>query len=331
MASASEGRARRRPGAVGPRAPAALLAAALAASACGSGLAPLPPVPEPGARSFLPEPPPGGYQLEMPYTLLPGDRISVEVRDDPKRELDITITIPPEGEIEVWKSEPAEGMPLQRIRAVGKTVTELRDAIADVYQRIRFQFRPYVQVIVVNSVPRVVRVLGAVRAAKELVNLPRSGPRMTLWGAIQAAGGETEEADLGRVRISRKDPATGAEVSLPPFDLEEMRERSAFDRDPPLEPNDIVNVPKLGKVWISGHIGQPGSYLCRRGLTLSKLIAEAGDLKPFAKKGDIRVTRGEATVDERHYTVDYNDVLDGKGPDPLLLPGDRIWIDEDWK
>ena len=283
--------------------------------------------------ALLPPPPPGGYDLDRPYPLLPGDRVSVTVRDDP--DLNIDITIPPDGFIEVWKSEKAGGE-RQRIQARGLTVTELQDAIAGVYHRTLFESRPYVQVTLAAAVPRVVYVRGAVKASGSgadsgIIPLPQSGARLTLFRAVQAAGGVNDDADLTRVVISRKDPSTGAEVSLPTFDLETMRETAAYDRDPPLEPNDIITVPVLGRVWITGNINQPGSYLCRRGMTLTKLIAEAGGLKSFSKLRDIRVMRGEGSVDYRAYRVDYGDVLDGDAPDPLLDAEDRVNVEEDWK
>jgi polysaccharide biosynthesis/export protein len=283
--------------------------------------------------AVLPPAPAGGYDLDRPYPLLPGDKVSITVRDDP--DLNIDLVIPPDGSIEVWKSEK-NGGERQRIQARGLTVTELRDAIAAVYQKTLFESRPYVQVTLAQAVPRVVYVRGAVKSAGSgtdtgVVSLPETGSRLTLFRAIQAAGGVNEDADLTRVAISRKDPATGAEVSLPTFDLETMQSTVSYDRDPPLEPNDIITVPVLGRVWITGNINQPGDFLLLRGMTLTKLIAKAGGLKPFSKLRDIRVMRGEGTTNYRAYRVDYADVLDGKAPDPLLQSEDRVNIEEDWK
>lgn len=337
MLPSRDGRAPRRPGAERPRASslpgaaraALLLLAGLAPAACGTTLPPLPAFPAEVVRSSLPPAPPGGYDTGAPYPLLPGDRISITVRDNP--DLNVDLPIPSDGVIEVWKSEREEGGARETVRAQGMTVAGLADSLAEVYQRTRFKFRPFVQVALVEAVPRTVFVRGAVRSATGVVDLPRTGGRMTLWRAIQAAGGALEDADLSRVRISRKDPASGSEVSLPVYDLVEMLERAAYDRDPPLEPGDIVTVPLLGKVWIAGQVHNPGSYFCRRDLSLLSLVAEAGGLKQFAKRGDIRVVRGLGTSGERTYSVDYDDILDGRAPDPRLAPGDRISVAEDWK
>jgi len=99
-----------------------------------------------------------------------------------------------------------------------------------------------------------------------------------------------------------------------------------------LEPNDIITVPVLGKVSIFGNFNGSGYFRCRKGMTICELIAEAGGFKPFSKIHDVRVIRNEGTGRERHYTVDVGAILDGKAPyDPLLAPGDRVWVDEDWK
>jgi protein involved in polysaccharide export with SLBB domain len=284
---------------------------------------------EPPARRgiSLPPAPEGGYRLNRPYPLLPGDVITVTVREEP--DLNITVTIDSTGILEVYKSEK-DGKERETILVLGKTVEEVRDEIAAVYQRVRFNFKPYVQVLLSNAVPRVVSVRGAVKSESGTVALP-PGSRMTLCQALQAGGGWTEDADLSRVSIERRDPSTGAKVSLPEYDLDEMIDTAAYDRDPPLEPNDIITVPVLGEVTIHGNINQPGRYRCRRKLTLLDLLSDAGGYKPFSKLSDVRVTRDEGSGREQTYRVDVEAILDGKALDPKLARGDRVWIDETWR
>lgn len=308
-----------------------LVFVAVLAAGCGSALPPLAAVPAEFRRGIVPAPPPGGYpDLDRPYPLVPGDKVSVTVRDDV--ELNTDYAIEPDGTIEVWKSDK-DGKPRERITARGMTVTDLKEAFIDVYERTRFDHRPLIQVSLVSAVPRMVYVRGAVATASGAgsVTLP-STQRLTLWRAIQAAGGLAEDADLSRVTIDRKDPATGAPVSLPIYDLLEMVEMANYDRDPPLEPNDIITIPKLGKVSVFGHIASPGAFLCRKGMKLTQLLAEAGWVKPFAKLSDVHVVRSEGQAGERYFTVNVAAILDGAAPyDPVVAPGDRIWIDEDWK
>jgi len=308
--------------------PGVLLAAAMLA---GCGSVDLPDlVIEPLERTgLLPPPAPeGGYALDRPYPLLPNDVIDITVREDPN--LNIGVTITDSGTIEVYKSEK-DGGERETVVARGKTVEEVKEEIAAIYQRVRFSFKPYVQVVLSKAVPRVVYVRGAVKTEKGEVPLP-PGRRMTLLQAIQAAGGaKPEESDLSRVTIERKDPATGSKVSLPVYDLEEMEETASYDRDPPLEPNDIITVPRLGEVTIFGNVNMPGKYLCKRKMTMLTLLAHAGGLKQFSETDDIRVTRNEGSGRETTYRVDIDAILEGMAADPKLVPGDRVWVDEGWK
>jgi protein involved in polysaccharide export with SLBB domain len=317
----------RRPGADRPRAsalpaPAALLLLPLLLAGCVRDVPLL--APEGGGEEAgtLPPPPPEGFpDLARPYPLLPGDEVSIRVLEP--EEFSFRVPIDTEGRIELLRSDTEGG--------AGKTLEDLKEAVAVAYEKARFQKRPYVVVTLERAVKRVVYLQGAVKAERGELELPATG-RLTLSRALQAAGGTTEEADLGRVRILRRDPATGARVALPAVDLEEMERLAAFDRDPPLEPEDVVSVPRLGRVSIFGNVNDPGRYLCARRLTLTDLFALAGGLKPFSKLSEVLVIRGgEGTSTERTYYVDVAAIFDGKATDPLLAPGDRVYVDEDWK
>jgi len=291
-------------------------------------LPPLLAAPEDEVASRLPPPPPPeGYNLYAPLPLLPGDRIEITVREDP--DLNVTLEIPPSGAFEVYKSDKDSG-PRREIQAQGKTVQSLKEEIADIYKEVRFSFSPYVQVSLVASVPRIAVILGAIEAKEgSSVEIFKNGARLTLLRAIRSAGTLMEDADMSRVRIERRDPATGSLVSLPSYDLEKMIEDATYDRDPPLEPGDVITIPSLGRVYIFGNINSPGDYLCTRKMTITKLIAKAGNYKPFSKLTDVRVVRDEGTARESVYSVNVRAILDGTAEyDPLLKSGDRVFIEE---
>ena len=332
MRAAVDARDTGRPGGTPPRAfalpgRAAALLAALAASGCTVSLPPLLAIPDEEVASRLPPPPPPeGYNLYAPLPLLPGDRIEITVREDP--DLNITLEIPPSGSFEVYKSDK-DGGPRKEIQARGKTVQELKEEIADIYKEVRFSFRPYVQVSLVVSVPRIAFILGAIEAKESSVEIFKNGARLTLLRAIRSAGTLLEDADMSRVRIERRDPATGSLVSLPSYDLEKMIEDATYDRDPPLEPGDVITIPSLGRVYIFGNINTPGDYLCTRRMTITTLIAKAGNYKPFSKLTDVRVVRNEGTARESVYSVNVRAILDGTAAyDPILKSGDRVFIEE---
>ena len=286
------------------------------------------------APGILPQPPAGGWpELDRPYPLLPGDQVEIRLLEPVEFAFTFTETLlPPDGEFELLRSgtEGADGKARRSVKAKGKTVTQLKEEIARIYKEVRFETLPYIQVTLLQAAKRVVYMQGAVKSENGVLELPPGG-RMTLFRAIFAAGGPTEDADLSRVRVSRRDPATGTEVSLPVYNLEEMDATATYDRDPPLEPNDRVSVPKLGKVWISGHVNDPGSFLCKRKMTLLKLVTEAGGFKQFAKRSRVLVVRGEeGSGREQTYYVDVDAIFDGVATDPLLVAGDRVYVEEDW-
>jgi len=281
---------------------------------------------EDGERPVLPPRPLVPYDLNRPYPLQPGDWVSIRVLGD--EELNCDVPIPPDGMLEVWKSEAKIGGSRRTVKAEGRTTVELQDDLAKVYLEVRSTARPYVIVTIQKAVERTVYFVGAVQSKEGKLPLP-ANRRLTLMRAIQEAGGPAEDADLSRVQISRKDPATGGEVSgLGAIDLWAVEEAGAYDRDPPLEPNDIIRVPRLGHVTILGEVATPGRYLCRRGMRLVDLFGIAGGLKEFAKLRDVRVVRGEGTGKDRLFRIDAQAIFDGTGQDFLLRPGDRVHVDE---
>jgi protein involved in polysaccharide export with SLBB domain len=323
-------------GSPSPRAPALLPAAALAllalagaAAGCRTDLPPLSAEPPTRAGVLLPPPPEGGYDLARPYPLLTGDTITISVLDKP--DLNYSVTIDSTGRFELYDSELADGR-RQVIDTRGRTVEDLVKEITEAYGRKFAGKTPYVQVRLSNPAPRRVFIRGAVKTAlseKSIVDLPPNR-RMTLYQCIQSSGVLDEDADLSRVQISRKDPATGAEVSLPTYDLKEMDDTLSYDRDPPLEPGDIVIVPTFGQVSIFGHVNETGTFRCERDMTLTQLVTRAKGLKPFAKKSDVRVIRILGKGVEQTFTVDLGAIFEGRLYDPRMQPGDRVWIDESW-
>ena len=303
------------------------LAALLSVAGCTTTIPNLTAAPPAVRRGVLPPVIEGGIpNLDEPYPLLPGDRVEIVVRDD--ESLNIALPIEPDGTIEVWKSD-VDGNPRVKIPARGMTVTQLKEEITSVYERTRFKHRPFVLVTLASAVQRVVSIRGAISVPS--VELPSTG-RLTLYRAIQKAGVMAEDADLSKVTVERRDPATGGKVSLPEYDLEAMLDTANYDRDPPLEPNDIITVPRLGKVTVVGNVNSPGSFLCRRGMRITDLLAQAGWFKPFSKVHKVLVIRDEGLGHESSYNVDVGAILDAQAPyDPLVAPGDRVSVEEDWK
>ena len=129
------------------------------------------------------------------YRLAVGDKLRVDVYKDPQ--LSQSLQIRPDGKITL----PLVG----DIPAAGRTSTELRDAIAaDLKEYIS---QPVVTVIVVETVPPMVYVMGEVNSGGPQ---PLRGPTSVLQ-ALAMAGGFKDFAHTKNIRILRK-TATGVKT-----------------------------------------------------------------------------------------------------------------------
>ena len=89
----------------------------------------------------------------------------------------------------------------------------------------------------------------------------------------------------------------------------------------------VVRGIKSRKVYVYGQINKAGAYPLVGRKTMLEVLAEAGGLNLFAKKGSIYVLRTTAGKKER-IPFNYNSALKGKNPtDNLeLLPGDIVVV-----
>jgi len=89
-----------------------------------------------------------------------------------------------------------------------------------------------------------------------------------------------------------------------------------------------------GTVTVLGEVGRPGpvNMPSTQDMTVTKVIMEAGGLKPFADKRSVRVTRCDRDGNLTKYTVDIEEI--GKkgriDKDMTLCAGDVVWVPETW-
>jgi polysaccharide biosynthesis/export protein len=96
----------------------------------------------------------------------------------------------------------------------------------------------------------------------------------------------------------------------------------------------FVNEPKVTviarnirsrRVYLFGQVSRQGAFPLNRNLTVLELIADAGGLNPFAKRGSIyvlRVVNGRKT----QIPFNYRSALSGKGQNITLVPGDVVVV-----
>jgi len=89
----------------------------------------------------------------------------------------------------------------------------------------------------------------------------------------------------------------------------------------------IVRGIKSRKVFLYGQVGRAGAYPLIAKKTVLELLAEAGGLSAFAKRGSIYILR-EVDHKQTRIPFNYNNALKGKkqNDDVELLPGDIVVV-----
>ncbi len=145
----------------------------------------------------------------------------------------------------------------------------------------------------------------------------------TLLEGVAGAGGPTEKANLGNAFLIRA-------KTVVPVDFYALFQRGDVSQNLLLADGDIIFLPNIdnAKVYVLGEVLRPTAVpvLARR-LRLTEAIADAGGFNEVtAYKREIKVIRGNL-ANPKVYTVDYNDILQGKKPDvPFLQDGDIIFV-----
>lgn len=95
-------------------------------------------------------------------------------------------------------------------------------------------------------------------------------------------------------------------------------------------PKDIPEEDLKPKVFITGEVARPGSYVVRQPTTLMQAIALAGGIGPFAAKRRIQVRRRASGGDETIFMFDYKAYEAGQDLEGniRLRAGDVIMVPE---
>ena len=163
----------------------------------------------------------GGTAVATDYRLVSGDKLRIEVYKDPQ--LSQALQVRPDGKITL----PLVG----DVPAAGKTSLELRDHITSALKE--YITSPVVTVIVVETVPQVIHVMGEVNTAGPQA---LSGP-LTVLQALAAAGGFKDFAKTKDIQILRK---TGTGTTTLHFNYKDAVNGRA--KMVMLQPNDTVIV-----------------------------------------------------------------------------------------
>jgi protein involved in polysaccharide export with SLBB domain len=74
--------------------------------------------------------------------------------------------------------------------------------------------------------------------------------------------------------------------------------------------------------YVQGEVTHPGEELYREGMTVTRAITAAGDFTDFANHKKIVLTRANG----QRLKVNCDKIMNGDSPDPIVYPGDRVYV-----
>ncbi len=214
---------------------------------------------------------------------------------------------------------------LGEIKVAGLTMEEANDEIKKKLS-IYIKSPAIVSIIPVSLKKVKINILGEVRNPG---SYSLEG-NMRLIDAISAAGGITDisyydekvpTADLEKAYIIRKD-------RILPINFIELIEHGNPLHNILLQDGDYIYIPSMinNQVYILGEANKPGKYMKTRHLTLCKLLAHAGGLKPTASQFIFIIRSKKNLLKSVIYCVNIKDILRDGMPDLILQRDDIIYI-----
>ncbi len=180
----------------------------------------------------------------------------------------------------------------------------------------RFLNRALVTVTVKEYAARRVYLMGGVVRPGAL-RLDPATPASAIR-AIGEAGGLADDADLRRILVMREDGQGGSAILPVQID-------GATPTDVALLPNDLILVARLGRIYVTGQVKQPGSVPSgQANLTVTRALSLVGGFDKYARMSQVQLLRAGQPV----RVVDVVAILEGDGEDPVLAPGDMINVPE---
>jgi polysaccharide export outer membrane protein len=88
----------------------------------------------------------------------------------------------------------------------------------------------------------------------------------------------------------------------------------------------IVTDALAAQVYVLGEVATPGAQVMQGPMTVLQALAQAGGLKDFANKSDIRVLRRGAAGTTTTLPFDYKEAIKGRVEPMPLQPGDTVVV-----
>jgi protein involved in polysaccharide export with SLBB domain len=208
----------------------------------------------------------------------------------------------------------------------GMTFSELDRSLTTYFKE--YVKNPRIDVIVKKHDSKFVSLMGAIA-----YHDPGTGPgryrlqgKSTVLGMLTQYGGMTKNADLGDIKIRRKN---GQSISV---DLFAAINKGDLSQDLVLDDGDLVFVPTLeegGKrIYVFGEVKNPGAYtIGGSDMRLFDAVSEAGGVTVFASTDATSVVRGDPASPEI-ITADLKSLIEegNLSQNVVLASGDMIYV-----
>ena len=249
-----------------------------------------------------------------------GDKLNIQVYRE--QELSGSFTVSPSGKI----NYPLLG----DVYVEGLTREELRDFLAENLGK-EYIVNPQIEVILEESPSKSIAILGQVAKPGNYI----LSPNLTLVRLISQVGGFTPEAVVNDVRIVRT--ARDGKKSNIRVDVEGYMKGKGEDM--PLAPGDVVYVGMLedkekkedlqNTVSILGQVAKPGNYKLVKGMTLVRLISEAGGFTALAAPNRVKLVRHSNNKREQ-WLINVRSIMGGQADDVKLESDDLVVVAESY-
>jgi polysaccharide export outer membrane protein len=220
-----------------------------------------------------------------------------------------------------------------KVKAAGETVESLRDDLVTRFKAIIQEPQITVTVEELHSQP--VSVVGAVNTP----GVVQVHGRKTLLEMLSLAGGLrtdsgsvvniTRRKEWGPIGVPGEKTDAASGFSTATVDLRQLMEARDPGLNVPIQPNDVIAVPRAHMVFVIGEVNKPGSYPLsdREEYSVLEALSLAGGLTSGASPQQskiLRPTNGGATRQE--IAVDLRKLLAGHGSDCNLHPDDILFV-----
>ena len=257
------------------------------------------------ALLIVPPSPSRAQVSDKAYIIGPEDVLEIQVWE--RKDLNQTVFVRPDGRT----SLPLVG----EIMVAGKTVQELQDHLAKVYDKT--SQNAVVTVIVREIKSRPVYFVGG---------FGRPGPlqltrELSLMQAISIIGGVVPGGDAEKGYLLRGDKRIAV-------DFNKLLQKGDLTQNTQLEPGDTVVVPIADMVYVQGEVRAPSPIKYTTDLTVLKAITQAGGLTPLAASGRVDLLRGKTGEKKERIRVDVDKIMKSpeENPDVGLKPEDIIYV-----